>query len=147
MTFTTKFGPFVTPGDSITCQVGRFTATATIHHDDNPDSPDQRNEGFWPSHDPHAAGYVRPENFEAEQAKATRIMDAWKRDEWHYSGVAVTIECEGVQLLGPYDCALWGIERNYPDSDNSYLSEVANELLPEAVAMAESKLAKLCKGV
>jgi hypothetical protein len=29
---------------------------------------------------------------------------------------------------------LWGIEANYPDSDNSYLTEVANEMLPQAVA-------------
>ena len=27
----------------------------------------------------------------------------------------------------------WGIEANYPDSDNAYLTDVANELLPEAL--------------
>jgi hypothetical protein len=39
--------------------------------------------------------------------------------------------------------SLWGIEANYPDTDNSHLSDVANELLPEAVAAARETLARL----
>jgi hypothetical protein len=39
--------------------------------------------------------------------------------------------------------SLWGIEANYPGADNSYLKEVANELLPEAVAVARETLARL----
>jgi hypothetical protein len=142
--FTQSFDRFVCEGDKITCTVGRFTATATIYRDDCGDMPDQRDDGFWPSRDPKAAGYVLPENFEAEHAKAERIMAAWKNDEWFYCGVAVTVVCEGVSLIARYDSALWGVECNYPDSDNAYLGEVANELLGEAIEQAKAKLAKLC---
>lgn len=142
--FTKQFGSYVCEGDSITCTVGKFTATARIYHDDCIDKPDERDDGFWPSQDKNAAGYVLPENYETEMAKAKEVMRAWLADEWHYSGVVVTVECEGVQLVDEYDVALWGVERNYPGSDNSYLLEVANELLPEALERAESKLAELC---
>lgn len=53
-------------------------------------------------------------------------------------------ECEGVELVGEYAVALWGVERNYPGADNSYLQCVANDLLPEALEQAETKLAALC---
>lgn len=144
--FTKGFDKYVCEGDSITCEVGRFTATATIYRDECGDKPDERDEGFWPSQDPQAAGYIGPKSqaeFAAEQAKMQRIMDAWLNDEWFYCGVDVTIECEGVQLTGQYQNALWGIECNWPDSDNDYLREVANELLGEAIAQAEAKIAAL----
>jgi len=32
----------------------------------------------------------------------------------------------------------------YPDSDNAYLTEVANELLPEAIAEAKAERARQC---
>lgn len=145
--FTQSFGKFVCDGDKITCLVDRFTATATVYRDESGDTPEQRDEGFWPSRDPNAAGYVLPKNFKAEMARAKRVLAAWEADQWFYCGVAVTVECEGITLLGQYDCALWGIECNYPDSDNAYLGEVANELLGEAIEQAKAKIAKLCKGV
>lgn len=146
--FTKGFGRFVCDGDTIRCVVetldGIFDVTATMHHDDNNESPDDRQDGFWPSRDPKSAGYVPPDQFEKAQALAQRVMDAWRNDEWHYCGIAVTIAKNGIELLGPYDCALWGIEANYPDSDNAYLNEVANELLDEAVTQARAKLLVLC---
>ncbi len=145
MTFTKQFDRYVCEGDSITCEVGKFTATARIYRDDSGDSPDQRDDGFWPSRDPESAGYVDPDKFDDEYAKAEKVMAAWKNDQWFYCGVAVTVECEGVQLTRQYDSALWGIECNYPDSDNAYLGEVANELLGEAIESAKAKLAALCK--
>jgi hypothetical protein len=33
-------------------------------------------------------------------------------------------------VLASHAASLWGIEANYPGADNSYLTEVANELLP-----------------
>jgi len=47
-------------------------------------------------------------------------MAAWKNDEWYYCGVI------------------------YPDSDNAYLTEVANELLPEALEVAKAERARQC---
>jgi hypothetical protein len=50
-----------------------------------------------------------------------------------------------VQLTQEYQTALWGVECNYPDSDNSYLMEVANDLLPEALEQAKAAIEKLCR--
>lgn len=52
--------------------------------------------------------------------------------------------CNGVQLVDDYEHALWGIDLNYPNSDNSYLLEVANDLASEALESAKAKLASLC---
>ena len=47
--------------------------------DDSSDRPDERDEGFWPSHDPEACGYVLPENFDEEQRKAHPITLGWSK--------------------------------------------------------------------
>ena len=46
--------------------------------------------------------------------------------------------------LDKFAASLWGIEANYPDSDNAYLSEVANELLSEALAEAKTERTRQC---
>lgn len=143
--FTQGFDKFVCEGDKIRCEVEGFDVVAFIKRDDCGDKPDQRDDGFWPSRDPKAAGYVLPENFDAQQAIAERVMKAWQNDEWFYCGVCVVIAYQDVQLTGTYDHALWGVECNYPDSDNSYLLETANELLSEALDAARAKLADLRK--
>lgn len=71
------------------------------------------------------------------------VLKAWCNDEWSYCGVAVTVSRGDVQLTGDYDHALWGIERNYPGSDNSYLRDVANEYADEALEAGRIKLAAL----
>jgi hypothetical protein len=70
-------------------------------------------------------------------------LKAWCDDEWTWCGVAVTVSMAGVDLTDEYDHALWGIECNVPGSDNSYLVEVANELLDDALDAAKAKLAEL----
>jgi hypothetical protein len=141
--FTKGFDKYVCEGDRITCEVDGFECTAIVFGDDCGDRPDERSDGFWPSKDSNDAGYVLPEHFEREYHHALCVMEAWKNNEWFYGGVAVTVKKAGVRLTGRYDAALWGIECNYPDSDNSYLMEVANELLLEALAMAKAKLVEL----
>ena len=69
-------------------------------------------------------------------------MEAWRKDEWFYCGIVLAIECEGVELE-PHAASLWGIEANYPGSDNAYLSEVADELLLEALAAGRAALKRL----
>lgn len=145
--FKAQFKSFVCEGDSITCDVDGFTATATLYRDDCGDAPDDRQDGFWPSLDPKAAGYIGAKSqrtLARHMAKAQALMDAWQRGEWHYFGVAVTIERAGVQLTERYAHAVWGIEGNYPGGDNSYFQEVANELLEEALAEARAKRERLC---
>jgi hypothetical protein len=73
--------------------------------------------------------------------KDFRVLKAWCDDEWCWCGVIVTAYRDDVELGS---ASVWGIEANYPDSDNSYLTETANELLPEALAEAKAQLAALC---
>ena len=48
-------------------------------------------------------------------------------------------------IVDSTQASLWSIEANYPGADNSCLTEVANELLPEAVAVARETLARLAR--
>jgi len=148
MSFTEKFQTYVCLGDSISMDVGDYTGTARIAYDDTPDKPDERDCGFWPSLDPNAAGFIGAGNgwrkrFEKQQAKAESMMDAWKNDDWFYCGIILSVSIDGAELID-HAASLWGIEANYPDSDNSYLSEVANELLPEALDAAKAERERLC---
>ena len=148
MTFTEKFDSFVCLGDSITCEVDGFTVTARIAHDETPDAPDQRQDGFWPSLYPNDAGFIGAGNgwrdrLAIAQAKAEAVMKAWKNDEWFYCGVVLSVAIDGVELTD-HAASLWGIEANYPDSDNAYLTEVANELLSEALEAAKTERARQC---
>ena len=68
-------------------------------------------------------------------------MDAWKNDEWFYCGIILSVKIEDVELTD-HAASLWGIEANYPDSENKYLTEVANELLGEAVLAAKFEQAR-----
>ena len=70
-------------------------------------------------------------------------MAAWKKDEWYYCGVILSVAIDGI-TLDDHAASLWGIEANYPDSDNAYLSEVAGELLPEALVAAKTERARQC---
>lgn len=141
-----KFDKFALEGESVTVDCEGFTLRATIHRDDSSDSPDERCEGFWPSLDPKDPGYIGPKSrrtLARHRARADEVMRAWRADEWFYCGIAVTVWRAGVQLTGDYQAALWGIECNYPESDNAYLSEVASELAQEALELAQAKLAEL----
>lgn len=149
MTFTETFQPFVCVGDSITCEQDGFTFTARIERDDTPDAPDERQDGFWPSLYKDDAGFIGAGNgfrdrFAKAQARAEAVMTAWKNDEWFYCGIVVTVTCDIVTLY-PHAASLWGVEANYPDSDNSYLNEVANDLIPEALRAAKLTRDQLVK--
>lgn len=148
MSFKINFNSFACEGDSISCNVNGFDVTARLYRDDDSTRPDKRSDGFWPSLDPGNAGYIGNKSraeLDAELAKMRRILQAWKDDKWFYCGVDVTVKRHGVQLTRQYQHALWGIECNYPDTDKSYLTEVANELLQEALVDARDVLAKLRK--
>lgn len=149
--FTKDFDRFVCEGDTITCDVDGFTCTATLYRDDDYTPPDKRQDGFWPSLDPNDDGYIGPKSKRSlarEMARMKEVMRAWENDEWHYYGIAVTVEKDGIQLTGKYNHAIWGIEGNYPskgkENTNRYFREVANDCLPEALADAKAKLAQLC---
>ncbi len=148
MTFTETFDSFVCEGDSLTCEAQGFIITARVVRDDCGDAPDQRQDGFWPSLYKDAAGFIGAgngwsERFDKAQARAEAIMEAWRKDEWFYCGIVLSVSFDGV-TLDEHAASLWGIETNYPDSDNAYLSEVANALLPEAIDASKAERARLC---
>jgi len=145
--FAKGFDKYACHGDSITCTVDGFDVTARIYHDDHADAPAEMSDGFWPSLDPKSAGYIGHRSkgtLARHMAKARAVMDAWKNDEWFYCGIVLTVHKAGIPVVEKYHVALWGIECNYPGSDNSYLTEVANDLLGEALDLAKANVSKLC---
>ena len=48
-------------------------------------------------------------------------------------------------IVDSTQASLWGIEANYPETDNSYLTEVAENLLPDAITAAREVLARLAR--
>jgi len=148
MTFLERFQTFVCEGDRIDTEVDGFLITARIMRDDCPDAPDQRQDGFWPSLYKDAPGFIGPGNgfrarFDKAQARAEEIMRAWREDEWFYCGIVLSISFEGV-LLDDHAASLWGIEANYPESDNRYLTETAEELLHDALTTGRASVARIC---
>jgi len=146
MCFTTKFESFVCEGDSLTCEAAGFEMTARIVRDDCTDAPNERQDGFWPSLYKDAPGFIgagpnHRERFAQAQARAEAVMEAWRKDKWFYCGIVLSVAFEGVEL-DSHAASLWGIEANYPDSDNAYLTDVANELLPEALDAGRAVLAR-----
>ena len=145
--FTERFAAFVCPGDVITCEAGPFTVLAQVLPDDCPDAPDQRQDAFWPSLYADAPGFIGPgpnhrQRFAEAQAKVETVMEGWRKGDWFYCGIVLSMSLDGVRLAS-HALPLWGIEVNYPETDNSCLDEVANDLLPEAIAMARETLARL----
>lgn len=137
--FTKGFDKFVCVDESITCEVDGFTVVARIEHDCHASIDDT--DCFPEEYREEIFGEDTPEN-RAHFETALTARRAWERDEWHYCGVVLSVSRDGVELDG-HAASLWGIERNYPGSDNSYLLEVANELLPEALNVARDKFASL----
>lgn len=131
--FTTKFDRYACENDTITCNVDGFDVTARIVRDDNYSIDDDD------SHNPdtNVTGCNR-----AQQAKLLKARQAWKNDEWFYCGIVISVSRSEI-VLSDHASSLWGIECNYPEGDNSYLSDVANELLPEAVETAEGIIERL----
>ena len=147
MSFTDRFDPYACLGDTIRCEAEGFTVTARIVADDCPDAPDQRQDGFWPSLYKDAPGFIGPGNgfrqrFAEAQAKAEAVMEAWRKGEWFYCGIVLAVERDGIEL-DDHAASLWGVECNYPGTDNSNLNTVANELLPEALDAGRPAAAQL----
>jgi len=98
-------------------------------HDDTKGRPDEDDEGFWPSSDPDACGYVEPSRFDEAMRKAQERMDAFDRGDWHFCGVVARAEIlipiggNSFRSLMIESAGLWGIESDSGD----YLREVYEE--------------------
>ena len=102
---------YVMTGDYREVPCGVFTIRATIVPD-----YDSRPEDFGGCYTPEAVA-------------------AWSRDDWSYVGVVLSVHWGEEITLDRHAASLWGLECNL-DGDNAYLSEAANELLPQAAARA-----------
>lgn len=103
-----------------------------IVDDECSDRPDERDDGFWPSHDPKAAGYVGKDGDYAASYEAARArMDAWKRGDWNYVGVRAQARCMVVENgHGTYytlqSAGVYGVESDAGDYlDTLYQEEKA----------------------
>ncbi len=108
--FNKGFDKYVCDGDTISCVIGETTYTARLVYDQD----------------------TKVTDFDCMDEEA---VESWNNDEWHYFGVVIDAECDGWTKHGL--ASLWGIEGNFPGSDNSYLTEVANELLSEVISEGE----------
>jgi hypothetical protein len=108
MTFTKGFGAYVVDGDSIDCEVDGITYTARVVFDA----------------DSKVADFDYPA-MPSRRGTAT-------------SGITTASSSTPRSGLGAdaYRLAL-GHRRQLPGSDNSYLLEVANQLLPEAIELVK----------
>ena len=143
--FATEFGDgagFVCDGDTIGAEIDGFDIEARIVLD--PDS-------HIDDDDVHNAALA---SSEAERVKIERNRDLWRRDEWFFCGIVLSVSKRGI-LLNDHAASLWRIEANYPgwcdeprgygeEHDNSYLTFVANELLDEAIDAGRAALELLC---
>lgn len=131
--FVQAFKGFVAFGDSIETHHNGYRIAARIEHDDQTRIDDD---------DCHSEDQERTGCTDEQHAQLMAARRAWFDNEWHYCGVVLSVTRDGV-MLDEHAASLWGIECNYPGSDNSYLNSVANELLPEALAAAETRFADL----
>lgn len=130
--FTEKFDSYVCIRDTITCYVEGFTLVARIEHDADASIDD----GYCHNVNQEVTG----SNVE-QQKKLSEAREAYFNEQWFYCGVVISVSRNGVELE-ENAASLWGFECNYPDSDNAYLTDVANELIDDAMEQARKTLAE-----
>lgn len=73
-------------------------------------------------------------------------VERWRNDEWFFCGVVLSVARNGVEL-SDHAASLWGIECNFSNTSNAYLSEVAQELEAEALETARAEMARIRKAL
>ena len=125
--FPSCFDRFVCIGDKLTFRQGDFVFDATICYDEDRSIDDDDCHNI----DQNVTGCD-----DKQQKKLLDARLAWFRDEWFYCGLVLSVSHDSGAQWRHVE-SLWGIEANYPESDNSYLTEIANEMLPQAFAKIE----------
>lgn len=128
-TFTDTFDNYVCEGDTISCDFKNWEFTAIIIRDDDSHIDDDD------CHNPDQSVTGRDDE---QQEKLLANRQAWFDDGWFYCSVVIDVKYNGVEILD-YAASSSSIEANYPEGDNSYLSEVANELIEEAWERAKKQ--------
>jgi hypothetical protein len=110
-------------GGRVTC--GEFTAY----------DPKNFNRAIGEVYAAHRASMTADQYAAGAADRDFEVLKAWCKDEWCYVGVVLSVAKNDI-VVCEHAASLWGIEANYPGSDNSYLTEVANDLLSEALEAA-----------
>ena len=131
--FTQAFNSYVCEGDTISTNYQDFEVIATVMRDVDYKIDDD---------DGHNTDQSVTGCNDEQQEKLLAARQAWFDDEWFYCGIVLSAYKNGV-LIDDHIASLWGIECNYPDSDNSYLLTVANELLQEGIEQAKGSLSTM----
>lgn len=82
---------------------------------------------------------TKPTDFECYEPED---MQRWRNDEWFYVGVVLSVSRNSVEL-SDHAASLWGIDCNFNNTSNTYLSEVAQELEAEAIANARREVVRI----
>lgn len=131
--------------DSKAAQVVSIEWRRVILTDDTPDGPDQRQDGFWPSRDPNANGYIgehTPAEFEAALMAANDRMAAWAKGDWEFVGVIARADIavpigQGCFTSFTIDSAgLWGVESDAGDYLDEVFEQEKAELLSNLKTLA-----------
>jgi hypothetical protein len=137
--FQTSFDSYACFGDTITAEIDGFTVTARISHDEVSHIDDD---------DCHSLDQSATGADDEMQEQIIAARKAWFDGQWCYCGLILSVFKNGIELN---NCAtsLWGIELNYPHSDenkNENLTEIANDLLAEIslTSILHDHLALLC---
>jgi len=132
-TFTGKFNKYAVDNDTISVDVEGFTVTATLRHD---------SESHIDDDDCHNIDQSVTGCNDKQQAKLLKARREWELCNWFYCGIVMSVSRNGI-MLDDHTDSLWRIECNYPDSDNSYLTEAANDMIDNAVEIGKDILEKL----
>lgn len=129
--------------------VTRIDWEMIVQQDDCTDRPDERDDGFWPSQDPKAAGYIgEGADYEAAYEAAQARMSAWQAGDWTYIGVIARAHImvpigQGSWTTYTLDSpGLWGIESDAGD----YLKQVFADEKAEVLAHLKTLGAAIADG-
>jgi hypothetical protein len=131
--FKTGFDRYVCEGDTITGTLEGFDLTARIERDTDSSIDDDDTHNT----DQHVTGCDSE-----QQERLLAARRAWFNDEWFYCGIVIYVSRNGVRL-DDHAASLWNLDCNYPDGDNSYLLEVANDLAGEAIESGKREQARI----
>ena len=121
MNFKEKFPSFACVGDTIHTSVNGFDVTARIEFD----------------------GDSRVDDADCYDYASE---SAWQNGDWFYCGIVLSVSRKGV-LIDEHAASVWGVEANFPGGNNSYLTDVANELLPEAIEHAKAMIPSIIEAL
>jgi hypothetical protein len=105
-------------------------------------TPEQHDEGFWPSLDKDDPGYVEPQHFSSALSEAKIRRMAFDSNQWHYIDIAIIAEvnlnlpgyAEKTISLGTV-ASMGGIEL---DDKQEILETINRFLLPDAIKHTRS---------